>query len=78
MALPELRNGGMGLQTYRAGEFATELRMNKVKITAGVTIFILFFGLALVEAFEKRNWLEAGIFLLLGIVFFLADRKKST
>ena len=52
--------------------------MNKVKITAGVTIFILFFGLALVEAFEKRNWLEAGIFLLLGIVFFLADRKKST
>jgi len=43
----------------------------------GITIFILFFGLALIEAVKKRNMLEAGIFLLLGVVSFLADRKNA-
>lgn len=44
--------------------------------TTNITIFILFFGLALIEAIQKQNWLESVIFLLLGIVSLWADRKK--
>ena len=47
------------------------------KLNTGLTIFILFFGVALIEAFEKHNWLEAALFLLLGVVSVLADRKRS-
>lgn len=47
------------------------------KMNTSITIFILFFGIALLEAFEKHNWLEAGLFLLVGGVSFWADRRKS-
>lgn len=51
--------------------------MSRFKLNTGVTIFILFFGVALIEAVEKHNWLEAALFLLLGAVSFWADRRKS-
>lgn len=51
--------------------------MNKLNFNAGLTIFILFFGIALIEAIEKHNWLEASIFLLLGVVSFWADKRKK-
>jgi hypothetical protein len=51
--------------------------MNKLNHYTSLTIFILFFGVALIEAFEIRNWLEAALFLLLGAVSFFADRRKS-
>lgn len=41
-----------------------------------VAIFVLFFGLALVEALQKGNWLEAAIFLALGALSLWADIKK--
>ena len=52
-------------------------RVSMRKLNTGLTIFILFFGVALIEAFEKHNWLEAALFLLLGVVSVLADRKRS-
>ena len=42
-----------------------------------VTIFLLFFGLALVEALKRHNWPEAALFLLLGVVSFLADTRRG-
>ncbi|MEK7662351.1 MAG: hypothetical protein AAB355_02580 [Patescibacteria group bacterium] len=42
-----------------------------------LTIFLLFFGLALIEAIQKENWLEAAIFLILGIMFLRADLLKK-
>ncbi len=43
-----------------------------------LTIFILFFGVALIEAVEKHNWLEAILFLALGALSFWADRRKKS
>lgn len=43
---------------------------------ANLTVFIIFFGLALIEALEKGNWLQAGLFLALGIMSLYADFKK--
>lgn len=43
---------------------------------ANIAVFILFFGIALIEAIQKQNWLEAGLFLALGIISLWADFKK--
>jgi uncharacterized membrane protein (DUF485 family) len=51
--------------------------MGKFRLNTSVTVFILFFGIALLEAFEKHNWLEAALFLLLGAVSLWADRRKA-
>jgi hypothetical protein len=51
--------------------------MSKFTLNTSFAVFILFFGIALIEAFEKHNWLEAALFLLLGAVSFWADRRKS-
>lgn len=40
-------------------------------------VFIIFFGIALMEAVQKRNWLEAALFLALGVLSFWADFKKN-
>jgi len=40
-----------------------------------MTVFILFFGIALIEAFQKKNWLVAALFLALGLLSLWADLK---
>jgi hypothetical protein len=40
---------------------------------SNVTIFILFFGLSLLEAVQTRNWFRAVLWLALGLVFLWAD-----
>lgn len=47
--------------------------MKKYSFGTNSTIFILFFGIALIEAFQKNNWLEATLFVLLGFLFIRAD-----
>jgi hypothetical protein len=42
-----------------------------------ITVFILFFGIALIEAFQQGNWLEAAFFLALGILSLAADLRKK-
>lgn len=40
-------------------------------------VFIIFFGIALIEAFQKQNWLEAVLFAALGILSLRADKQKK-
>lgn len=49
--------------------------MKNPKFT-NVAVFIIFFGIALIEAFQKQNWLEAGLFLVLGVILLWTDTKK--
>ena len=51
--------------------------MNKIKISTNFTIFLLFFGVAMLEAFQTRNWIKAGFWLAIGIVFLAADNLKK-
>ena len=51
--------------------------MKKFKLGANFAVFMLFFGVALIEALQKQNWLEAALFVLLGLLFLWADMKKS-
>lgn len=50
--------------------------MKNIPLT-NITIFILFFGIALIEALQKQSWLEAGLFLALGVLSLRADFKKT-
>ena len=50
--------------------------MKNPKFT-NVAVFVIFFGIALIEALEKQNWLEAGLFLALGVISLWADIKKA-
>jgi hypothetical protein len=42
-----------------------------------ITVFLLFFGVASLEAFETRNWLKAILWGSIGPAFLLADNLKK-
>ena len=49
-------------------------------IGGNFAVFIIFFGIALIEAVKKHNWLEAILFVGLGTLFLFADirfKKKA-
>ncbi len=46
--------------------------MEKLKFT-NIAVFILFFGIALIEAIQKNNWLEAVLFAALGLLSLWMD-----
>jgi hypothetical protein len=47
--------------------------MRRVKLGTNFTVFVLFFGVATLEAFQTQNWLKAVFWLAIGIVFLVAD-----
>jgi len=49
--------------------------MKNLKFT-NLAVFIIFFGIALIEALQKQNRLEALLFLSLGVISLWADLKK--
>lgn len=51
--------------------------MNKLRLSTNFTVFLLFFGVAAVEAFQTRNWLKAAFWLAIGFIFFAADNIKK-
>jgi hypothetical protein len=50
--------------------------MKKAKFV-NLTIFLLFFGIALIEAVQKNNWLAAALFMALGVLSLWADLKND-
>ena len=47
------------------------------KLGTNFAIFILFFGVAAVQAFQTQNWLMVAFWAAIGLVFFWADFRKS-
>lgn len=45
-----------------------EAAMTSIKLGANFTVFLLFFGVALLEAFQSQNWLKAIFWLAIGTV----------
>jgi hypothetical protein len=50
--------------------------MPPLRLGTNVTVFLLFFGVAVLEAFQTRNWLKALFWLAIGVVFLMADNLK--
>lgn len=51
------------------------MHMKKIEFT-NLAVFVIFFGIALIEALQKQNWLEAGLFAALGLLSLWADFRK--
>jgi hypothetical protein len=51
--------------------------MKRIKLSTNFTVFLLFFGVATLEAFQTRNWIKAVFWMAIGIVFLVADNLKK-
>jgi hypothetical protein len=51
--------------------------MKRISFSTNFTLFILFFGLALLEAIQTRNWLTVLFWIAVGILFLVADNMKQ-
>ena len=53
--------------------------MKNFKLGANFAVFILFFGVATLEALETKHWLRVGFWLAIALVFLVADnlRRRS-
>jgi len=40
-------------------------------------VFLLFFGIAMLVAFQTCNWIKTSFWLAISIVFLLADNLKK-
>jgi hypothetical protein len=65
-------------QRVRLGLNAKEAVVKRIKLGTNFTVFLLFFGVAALEAIQTRNWLKAALWLAIGVVFLLADNLKDT
>jgi hypothetical protein len=50
--------------------------MKEIKLGSNFLVFLLFFGVATLEAFQTRNWLKAIFWLAIGVVFLAADNLR--
>jgi len=51
--------------------------MKKIKLSTNFAVFLLFFGVAALEAFQSHNWPKAGFWIAIGVVFLVADNLKK-
>ena len=51
--------------------------MKKIKLSTNFAVFLLFFGVAALEAFQTSNWAKAAFWVAIGIVFLVADNLKK-
>ena len=50
--------------------------MKRIMLGSNFAVFVLFFGVATLEAFQTRNWLKAAFWLAIGVVFLVADNLR--
>ena len=51
--------------------------MNKIKLGTNFTVFLLFFGIATIEAFRSGNWINVVFWLVIGFIFLAADNFRK-
>ena len=49
--------------------------MRDPSISSNMTVFVLFFGLALLDALQTRSWLRVTFWLAIGAGFLVARRR---
>jgi len=50
--------------------------MKRIKLGVNFAVFLLFFGVAALEAFRKHNWPAAAFWAAIGLFFLIADNLK--
>ena len=49
----------------------------KIRLGRNFIIFLLFFGVATLEAFQTRNWIKAGFWVAIGAAFVFLDGSRK-
>jgi len=52
--------------------------LRKIKMGAGFVVFLIFFGVAFLEAFRSKNWVVVGFWILMALLFLLLDSGKGS
>lgn len=52
--------------------------MKRIRFSTNFAVFLLFFGVAMLEAFQTQNWLKASFWVAIGIVFLVADNLRKS
>ena len=47
-----------------------------MKFGTNLAVFLLFFGIALLDALQSKDWLRSAFWLAIGLVFLRADALK--
>lgn len=50
--------------------------MKKLKLGQGFTVFVLFFGIAMFDAFKSGNIWRGLLWVAFGMLFFMSDNIK--
>jgi len=50
--------------------------MRLLKLPTSFTVFLIFFGVSLLEAFRTRNWINVAFWIFIAIMFLIADGMK--
>jgi hypothetical protein len=50
--------------------------MKKIKLGTNFTVFLLFFGVGILEAIQTTNWPKAAFWFAIGLVFLVADNLR--
>ena len=51
--------------------------MGNLRLGANVTVFLVFFGIALLDAIWSRHWFGTFLWLAFGALFLRADSKRT-
>ena len=51
--------------------------MQRLKVEGEITIFLLFFGTAMLDALRHHKWLLAAVYVVLGLMFLLSGRNGA-
>jgi hypothetical protein len=52
--------------------------MHRLKVEAGMTIFLLFFGTALIDSLRRHTWLLTAVYVGLAALFLFAGRRHQS
>ncbi len=52
--------------------------MKVIKFGTNFAVFLIFFGCAALEGFQSGNWIKAGFWATIGVVFLVADNLRKT
>jgi hypothetical protein len=51
--------------------------MKKLRPGTGFVIFVLFFGIAFLEAFRTKDWWSVAFWAAMAMIFLLLDNRKN-
>ena len=51
--------------------------MKRITLGNGFTVFVIFFGIATLDALSSRNWPRVAFWLAVAVVFLIADNLRK-